>query len=276
MSELRLSKSQLDKFVGCPRCFWMKHRAGLDQPDMISSKVWKGIERVTTAHYAAHRKAKTTPDNLQGQVPPGAVPVQLSDDDMKALRYWGSGLAYKVDNILVTTALDDMLQRDTVDGLRLYNVIDYKSKSKLTDEESTAGLYQNQADVFDYACNANKFPTDGVVYFDYWAPVSVEGAEPDAVTPARYGFTIQRWTSQIIKVNADHERMKKLVRAAAACLDSKMPEPRITREIVQRGKNKGQEKLGGCPVCVYLLDREDALEALKKAKPAPAAPPAAA
>ena len=73
--DIRLSKSQLDKFVSCPRCFWMKHRQKLSEPDMISSKVWKGVERVTVAHYEAHRRAKTTPENLISQVPAGNYPV---------------------------------------------------------------------------------------------------------------------------------------------------------------------------------------------------------
>lgn len=267
MENIRLSKSQLDKFQDCPRCFWMKHRLKLGQPEGISSKVWKGVERVTIAHYALHRKAATTPENLIGQVPEGAIPVQLSDDDMKALRYWGKGLQFKVDGVLVTTALDDMLQYD-VDGKKQYAVIDYKSKAKLTDEEATADMYQNQADVFDLACNANNYPTDGTVYFDYWSPLSVEGAQPPA-NRGDVGETMQKWASQVIKIKANHDAVKNLVLAAAACIERPMPEPRLTRSVVTRGPNKGDAKLDGCPVCVYLIDREEALEVLKA--PAPAA-----
>jgi hypothetical protein len=261
--DIRLSKSQLDKFQDCPRCFWLGQRHKLRQPDMISSKVWKGVERVTVAHYETHRKAKTTPENLIGQVPAGAIPVQLDELAMKALRYWGKGLAFKVGDVLVTTALDDMLQ--IPDGSQpkgsRYAVIDYKSKAKLTDEESTAQMYQNQADVFDLACNVNDYPTDGTVYFDYWSPASVEGAEPPA-NAGDTGFTMQRWASQVIAIKADHARIKKLVLAAAACIESKMPEPKLERSIVTRGANKGAEKVDGCAVCVYLLEREELFTAL--------------
>lgn len=264
--DIRLSKSQLDKFVGCPRCFWLGQRHKLSQPDMISSKVWKGIERVTIAHYEAHRAAKTTPANLIGQVPDGAIPLQLDADGMKALRYWGKGLAFKVDGVLVTTALDDMIQWDDREGKTRYAVIDYKSKSKPTDAEATADLYQNQADVFDLACNVNGYQTDGKVYFDYWAPDAVIGAD-SAARSGRYedevGHTTQRWTSQVIVLTADHARIKKLILAAAACIEGPMPEPRLTRSVVSRGANKGQEKVEGCPVCVYQIEREELLAALK-------------
>lgn len=264
--DIRLSKSQLDKFVACPRCFWLGQRFKLSQPDMISSKVWKGVERVTIAHYEAHRLAKTTPENLIGQVPEGAIPYQGGPGliDLKSLRYWGKGLAFKVGEVLVTTALDDLLQREAGAGGTLYNVIDYKSKSKLTDVEATMDLYQTQADVFDLACNENGYHTDGTVYFDYSSPVSVEGSEPPA-GPGDVGYTMQKWASQVIAVKADHERVKDLVLRAAACIEGPMPEPNITRSVVSRGANKGAEKLEGCAVCVYLIEREEVLERAKAA-----------
>ena len=266
---LRLSKSALDKFVACPRCFYLQYRHKLGQPDMISSKVWKGIERITQAHYEAHRVAKTTPPNLVGQVPNGAIPYQGDRISLKDLRYWGKGLAFDVDGVTVTTALDDMLQRDqdTTEGVRtLYNVIDYKSKSKATDAEATADLYQNQADVFDLACNVNGYQTDGRVYFDYWYPIAVAEAEPGHQgAEVKHGLTTQLWGSQVIALEADHARVKRLVMAAASCLDSAMSEPNITRTVVARGANKGQEKLGGCPICVYLIERSELFDALKVA-----------
>lgn len=258
MSALRLSKSQLDKFVACPRCFWLHHRMKVDQPDMISSKVWKGIERVTQAHYAEHRLAKTTPPNLIGQVPEGAIPYQEGRIDLKSLRYWGKGLSFTVDGVLMTTALDDMLERSGgTDGVKLFNVIDFKSKSKATDAEATADLYQNQADVFDLACNANDYPTDGKVYFDYWYPVAVREAEaPQAGAEVPHGLTTQLWGSQVIALTADHERIKALIRAAAACLDGPLPEPNVKQTVGKRGGVKTE----GCPVCAYVLELQGALK----------------
>jgi hypothetical protein len=241
---------------------------------MISSKVWKGIERITQEHYEQHRIAKATPPNIVGQVPSGAIPYQADRISMKELRYWGKGLRFKVDGIEVSTALDDMLQRPSSlvfpasagallagKPCPLYNVIDYKSKSKATDLKATEDLYQNQADVFDLAANVNDYPTDNMVYFDYWYPAGVlEGIAPPA--PGDHGTTKQLWGSQIIAVKADHERCKKLVLAAAACIDGPMPEPNFK---VVVGK-KGGEKIEGCAVCAYIFEREKILKALAEGK----------
>ena len=244
---IRLSKSALDKFTECPRCFWLKYARRFDQPDMISSKVWKGVERVTQAHYDRHRQARTTPENLVGQVPAGAIPYQADRISMKDLRYWGKGLRFAVGGVEVTTALDDMLQREVAGGpgSTCYNVIDFKSKSKPTDEQATADLYQNQADVFDLACNVNGYPTDGNVYFDYWYPIEVvKGIERIG---EGYGLTQQHWGSQVIVLRADHARIKSLIVKAAACLESVIPEPTI-----RTVKGKKVDRTEGCAVCLYV------------------------
>jgi hypothetical protein len=243
---MMLSKTALGKFKNCPRCFWLKYRFKLDQPEMISSKVWKGIERITQAHYEEARVQQFTPAHLIGQVPDGCIPYQGDRIELRALRYWGKGLRFNVDGVEVSTALDDMLQR-TIVGKILYNVIDYKSKSKLTDEKATRELYEEQADVFDLACNENGYPTDGIVYFDYWSPQAVKssyGRGPDSET----GVTSQAWLSQVIKLQADHERVRALIRAAAACLESVMPDPSPK-----------------CPVCSYVAEREELFKKLKTA-----------
>lgn len=249
--DIRLSKSQLDKFQACARCFWLKQRRKLDQPDMISSKVWKGIERVTQVHYEVYRQRQETPPNLVGQVPAGAIPYQGDRIDLAALRYWGKGMPFKVDGITVTTALDEMLEWETAAaGEKKYAVLDYKSKSKPTDEESTRDLYQNQADVYDLACNLNGYPTDGVVYFDYWSPASVEGSES--------GSTTQKWVSQVIALKADHERIKGIIRAAAACLEGPLPDPQVKKVTGKRGG----VKIEGCVVCAYVLEYGENMEAM--------------
>lgn len=251
---MRLSKSALDKFLDCPRCFYLKYKHKLDQPDMISSKAWKGIERVALCHYEKYRGLKLTPPNLVGLVPEGSIPYQGDRISLPHLRYWGKGLRFMVDGVEVSTALDDMLQRPGPDGKTVYSVIDLKSKSKETDEESTRKLYQTQADVFDLAANVNEYPTDGTVFFDYWSPLEVQDSA--------VGVTIQAWKSQVISLKADHERCKKLVLAAAACIDGPMPDPNFK---VVVGK-KGGEKIEGCAVCAYIFEREKILKALAEGK----------
>lgn len=241
---LRLSKSALDKFCACPRCFWFAQNHKLKQPDQISSKVWKGVERLSIFEYERSRVNKITPEHLVGQVPDGAFPYVGDRISLKDLRYWGKGLRFILEGVEITTALDDMLQRGEYvkdKTIPLYNVIDYKSKSKPTDEESTEQLYSNQADVFDMACNENGYPTDGMVYFDYWYPAAVLVSDPP-----RNRETLQVWGSQVISLKAEKKRLIAIVKGAKACLAGDLPGPNVD-----------------CTVCAYAEDLKNFMVHLK-------------
>ena len=134
---------------------------------------------------------------------------------MADLRNWRKGLAVAVGPFELSTALDDLLF-DAKTGL--YNMIDYKSKAKLTDEADTAKYYQTQADAYDLALNANGYPTDGWAYFAYYAPIGVEaGNLTDTPDGRNFPFT---WHCQVIRSKADHDRAKALTARGGECLAS--------------------------------------------------------
>ena len=238
-SGIRLSKTSLGKFQECALCFWLKYKHKLSTPEGISSKVWKGIEREQIAHHERHRVAGTLPPELAKQVPPGTTFYKGEKISMKDLRYWGKGLRFKVGPYEVSTALDDIIQRQE-GGKTIYNVYDDKTKSKPTDLENTVDLYQVQADIFDLAMNENKYPTDGAVYFGYWSPVTTLAAHED-------GNVDMRWACQVIIMEAKHQRAKDLVMQAGQCLEGPMPQP--------------QE---GCVYCDWVKERADLLDRLSK------------
>lgn len=249
MEKLRLSKSSIEKFRSCPRCFWLKQKQGLDQPDGIRAGVPMGIDRVLKGHYDDHRAAGTVPPELQGKIPGGLYDGKRIS--MADLRNWRKGLVAVVDGTDLSTAMDDLLFNPATG---LYNVYDAKSKAKLTDEADTRKYYEVQADAYDLALSENGYKTDGVAYFGYYSPVRVGHSAPSDEVDFR-------WNCQVIAIKADHERIKALVRAAAACLEGPLPEPNLTRS---RGK-KGADKIEGCAVCAYLLEREEVFAALKAA-----------
>lgn len=250
MQGITLSKTAIDKYLSCPLCFWLEKRHGLKRPEGISSKVWKGIERECIAHFERHRQAGTLPPELVGQVPDGSVLYTGDRISLKDLRNWRRGLAFKVNDVEVSTALDELLQRPGPDGNTVYSVCDYKTKSKATDEETTAGLYQTQLDVFDLALNANGFPTDGAGYFSYWYPTGVSQATPPPGV-GLHGEVRMTWACQVVRLQADHERIKKIVLEAAACLDGPIPE-------------SGAK----CPYCTYSVARRDLMAEIAAEKKA--------
>lgn len=216
MANIRLSKSTIEEFNRCARCWWLAKKKDMKAPDGIRAGVPMGIDRVLKGHYDAHRAAGTVPPELVGKIPGGLYDgkkVSMSD-----LRNWRKGLAVAVGAYELSTALDDLLfNRKT----GLYNMHDFKSKAKLTNEEDTAKYYQTQADAYDLALNVNGYPTDGWAYFAYYAPIEVAaGTGTDTPDGRHLPFT---WHAQVIKIKADHARIKDLVIRAGSCLDGPCP-----------------------------------------------------
>lgn len=234
---LRLSKSSIDKFRSCPRCFWVEKKHGLKQPDGIRAGVPMGIDRVLKGHYDSNRQAKTIPPELSGKIPGGLYPGDRIG--MADLRNWRHGLTAIVDGVELSTAMDDLLFNPATG---LYNVFDAKSKARLTDEADTKKYYEVQGDSYNLALKANGYPTDDWAYFAYYSPLRVGSSAPSDEVDFR-------WNCQVIRIEASDERIKALVRAAAACLDSAIPEPNV-----RTVKGKKGDKVEGCPVCVYLME----------------------
>jgi hypothetical protein len=193
-----------------------------------------GIDRVLKGHYDANRKAGTVPAELFGQIPGGLYPgdrISLAD-----LRNWRKGLTVTVDGYELSTAMDDLLF-NSASGL--YNVIDAKSKAKLTDVADTEKYYQTQADAYDLALNANGYKTDGACYFAYYSPVRVGASAPSDEVDFR-------WNCQVITILADHANIKALLIAAGKCLEGSLPRPSED-----------------CEYCLFHVGRTDLLGSLK-------------
>jgi len=231
----RLSKSALENFNRCPRCFWLEKNHKIKQPEGIRSGLPMGMDRVLKAHYDAHRASGTMPPELVADLP-GWKLYDGKAISMADLRNWRKGLSVKVGEYELSTALDDLLFNPMTG---LYSMIDYKTKAKATDAEATKLYYQTQADAYDLALNVNKYSTDGQARFAYYYPVAVSGEDkqPHSVPMS--------WNCQVITISADHERIKDNVIRAGKCLEGPLPEP---------GKD--------CTVCNYVPEREQMLKAM--------------
>ena len=208
---IRLSKSTLEEFTRCARCWWLAKKENIKAPDGIRAGVPMGIDRVLKGHYDAFRAEGLVPPELRGKIPGGLYDGKKIS--MGDLRNWRKGLAVAVGPYELSTALDDLLYDPKT---KLYNMIDYKSKAKETDEADTRKYYQTQADAYDLALNVNGYPTDGGSYFAYYAPFRVGSSAPSEEVDFR-------WKCQVIRITADHARIKDLVTRAGKCLQGSMP-----------------------------------------------------
>src|SRR3990167_1565084 len=118
---IRLSKSAVEKFRACPRCFWLEKRQNIKQPQGIRAGVPMGLDRCLKNHYDAYRESGEVPYELVGKIPGKLYPGDRIS--IKDLRNWRKGLSVTIGDYELSTAMDDLLFNPETG---LYNVIDAK------------------------------------------------------------------------------------------------------------------------------------------------------
>ena len=232
---ITLSKSALEKYRTCPRCFWLEKREGLKQPEGIRSGLPMGMDRVIKNHYDAWRAQGELPPEIREALPGWKLydgkRMSLSD-----MRNWRKGLAVDLgEGITLSGALDDLLYHPE---RKVYAMLDYKTKAKATNEADTRKYYGLQAEVYDGNLDKNGYPTEGNAIFVYYYPVDFPDNYPMTVPTA--GNTIMGWGVQPIWLTGvDREAPRKLAREAAAMLEKDAPPA------------AGQ----ACNVCNYIKER---------------------
>lgn len=227
-----LSKSALEKFVRCAKCFWLEKHEGLKEPEGIRSGLPMGMDRVIKNHYDAWRAKGQLPPEIREALP-GWELYKGDRISMADMRNWRRGLAHDCgEGVSLTSALDDLLYHP---GRKVYAMLDYKTKAKATNEADTRKYYGLQAMTYDGNLDSNKYPTEGNALFVYYYPVGF--SELGAGAPAN---TLMGWGVQPIWLTGvDRETPRRLAREAAAAWASDTP----------------PESGEACNVCNYVKDR---------------------
>ena len=55
----KISRSQIEAFTRCPRCFWLNHRRGIRQPGMPGHPINSLVDRLLKIECDHYRSAKT-------------------------------------------------------------------------------------------------------------------------------------------------------------------------------------------------------------------------
>ena len=127
----RLSRSKIDLFLNCPRCFYLDRRLGIGQPPGYPFSLNSAVDKLLKKEFDIHR-AKGTKHPLMDHYNIDAVPLshEKIDEWRDSLR---AGITFKIDgeNIIITGGVDDGWVKP--DGE--FTIVDYKATSK--EEEVT-------------------------------------------------------------------------------------------------------------------------------------------
>ena len=162
----RISRSKIDRFIECPRCFYIDRRLGTDRPPGFPFNLNSAVDTLLKAEFDAHRAAGTQ-HPLQAQNGLDAVPAVREELDVWRENFKGIEYLHEPTNLIITGAIDDLW----IDGAGRYIVVDYKATAKKEpvtelDQAWHAG-YKRQMEIYQWLLRRNGLEVSDTGYFVY-------------------------------------------------------------------------------------------------------------
>ncbi len=161
----KISRSKIELFMQCPRCFWLDVRLKIKRPDSPPFNINKAIDELLKKEFDSYRaKAKPHPMMLDNQIK--AIPYAHDDLDTWRHNFTGVGYLHQPTNLHIFGAVDDVWVSDNDELI----VVDYKATAKAREVNIDSGWqvsYKRQMEVYQWLLRQNGFKVSDTGYFVY-------------------------------------------------------------------------------------------------------------
>lgn len=163
----KISRSKIDLFVQCPRCFWLDARLKISRPKGPPFTLNSAVDQLLKQEFDVLRKAGKQ-HSLQIEYGIDAKPVAHAQLNTWRHNFTGVQHLHQPTNLLVFGAIDDLWQNSKGE----YIVLDYKSTSKagkITElgQESWHDQYRRQLGVYQWLLRQNGLKVSDIGYWLY-------------------------------------------------------------------------------------------------------------
>lgn len=163
----KISRSKIDLFMQCPRCFWLDARLKIKRPSSPPFRINSAIDELFKKEFDVHRDGQTV-HPLCETYGLKLVPFkhEKMDEWRDALRR-GVQFLHEPTNLLITGGIDDIWVDLETDELV---VVDYKATAKNGEVSLDADWqigYKRQIEVYQWLLRANGFKVKNTGYFVY-------------------------------------------------------------------------------------------------------------
>ena len=166
LDPFKLSRSKIDLFFECPRCFYYDRRLGVGRPPGYPFALNSAVDHLLELEFDIHR-ANGTKHPLIEKYGVDAFPVAHKDLNKWRENFVGIQFLHAETNLLLTGAIDDLWKNSKGE----YIIVDYKATSK--DEEITElnkawqDGYKRQMEIYQWLLRQNKYKVSDTGYFVY-------------------------------------------------------------------------------------------------------------
>jgi CRISPR/Cas system-associated exonuclease Cas4 (RecB family) len=229
----KVSRSKIELFTQCPRCFWLDVRLKITRPNTPPFNINKAIDELFKKEFDSYRlKGEPHPLMLDNQIK--AVPFAHKQLDTWRYNFTGVVAVHQPTNLHVFGAVDDIW----VDDEGQLIVVDYKAtaKAKAVSIESDWQMsYKRQIEVYQWLLRQNDFMVNDTGYFVY--------------TNGRFdldGFNDRlEFLTKVIPYTGDASWVEPTLVKMKQCMDGDMPPV-------------GKAAMGGdCDYCLYARSRTE-------------------
>src|SRR3989339_1314126 len=155
-NNFKLSRSKLDLYMSCPRCFCLDNRLGVARPPGYPFALNSAVDYLLKKEFDIHR-AKGTKHPLIEKYGIDAQPAAHEDLNIWRENFKGIQYLHKPTNLIITGAIDDLWINKNGE----YIIVDYKSTSK--DEDITELNkdwqigYKRQMEIYQWLLRQNGY-----------------------------------------------------------------------------------------------------------------------
>lgn len=162
----KLSRSKIDLFLECPKCFYLDRRLGVGRPPGFPFALNSAVDTLLKQEFDIHRTNGTQHPLLE-KYGVDARPVPHEDLNVWRENFKGIQYLHPETNLTITGAIDDLWQNSKGE----YIVVDYKSTAKLEDitalDKDWQGGYKRQMEVYQWLLRRNGYKVSDTGYFVY-------------------------------------------------------------------------------------------------------------
>ena len=211
----KISRSKIDLFLECPRCFYLDQRVGIRRPAGFPFTLNSAVDHLLKKEFDIHRAAKSQ-HPLMKEYKLDAVPfdhpkVEEWRDALKR----GISYLHKSTNLFVRGGIDDIWVNPKGEVI----IVDYKATAKtgeITLDDEWKDGYKRQMEVYQWLFRRNDFKVFPVGYFVY-----VNGQTDRKAFDGKLEFKVT-----LLPYKGDDSWIEKVLPKIKACLvDGRVPSP---------------------------------------------------
>jgi len=208
----KLSRTKIDLFLNCPRCFYLDRKLGVPVPPGFPFSLNSAVDKLLKKEFDIHR-AKGESHPLMRTYAIDAVPFNHKDinvwrDPLRGIRYY-----YKDLNLDIFGAIDDVW----INPSNEIHIVDYKSTAKESEVNLDADWqigYKRQMEIYQWLFHKNGFKVSQIGYFVY-----ANGTIDRKAFDGKLEFKVS-----ILPYKADFGWLEDALKELKNCLDSdKLP-----------------------------------------------------